>query len=74
MEGDSFLGDTKDLEIKVNHDPDAKTISIIDCGIGLFKADLINNLGAVAKSGTTNFPRSDGRRSRQQPVWVAMVV
>merc|ERR1711920_672232 len=44
-----------DLEIKVEHDADAKTISIIDSGIGMSKADLINNLGTVAKSGTTNF-------------------
>ena len=55
VEDDSFLGDTKDLEIKVKHDPDAKTISIIDSGIGLFMADLINNLGVVEKSGATNF-------------------
>ena len=33
------LGDTKDLEIKVKHDPDANTVSIIDCGIGLLKAE-----------------------------------
>merc|ERR1719207_133481 len=55
VQDESFLGDTKDLEVKVEHDPDAKTISIIDTGVGMTKADLINNLGTVAKSGTTNF-------------------
>jgi len=55
VQDDSYLGDTRDLEIKVEHDPDAKTLSIIDSGIGMSKADLINNLGTVAKSGTTNF-------------------
>jgi len=55
VQDESFLGDTKDLEIKIEHDPDAKTISIVDTGVGMSKADLINNLGTVAKSGTTNF-------------------
>eukprot|EP00930_Biecheleria_cincta_P098112 TRINITY_DN897_c0_g1_i10.p1 TRINITY_DN897_c0_g1~~TRINITY_DN897_c0_g1_i10.p1 ORF type:complete len:814 (-),score=287.88 TRINITY_DN897_c0_g1_i10:177-2618(-) len=55
VQDESYLGDTKDLEVKIEHDPDAKTISIIDTGIGMSKADLINNLGTVAKSGTTNF-------------------
>merc|ERR1711870_31036 len=55
VQDESFLGDTKDLEVKVEHDPEAKTISIVDTGVGMSKADLINNLGTVAKSGTTNF-------------------
>merc|ERR1712036_60719 len=55
VQDESFLRETKDLEIKIEHDPDAKTISISDTGIGMTKADLINNLGTVAKSGTTNF-------------------
>merc|ERR1712224_1011150 len=42
-------------EVKIEHDAEAKTISIIDTGVGMTKADLINNLGTVAKSGTTNF-------------------
>merc|ERR1712056_93432 len=55
VQDETFLGDTKDLEVKIEHDPEAKTISITDTGIGMSKADLINNLGTVAKSGTTNF-------------------
>merc|ERR1712160_113065 len=55
VQDESFLGDTKDLEVKIEHDADAKTITIIDTGLGMGKADLINNLGTVAKSGTTNF-------------------
>merc|ERR1719217_786889 len=55
VQDEAYLGDVKDLEIKIEHDPEAKTISIIDTGVGMSKADLINNLGTVAKSGTTNF-------------------
>merc|ERR1712066_1149040 len=55
VQDESFLGDVKDLEVKIEHDPEAKTITIIDTGVGMSKADLINNLGTVAKSGTTNF-------------------
>jgi len=52
---ETFLGNTKDLEVKLEFDPEEKTLSIIDTGIGMTKSDLINNLGTVAKSGTTNF-------------------
>lgn len=50
-----LLGETKDLEVKVEYDPDAKTLTIRDTGIGMTKDDLIQNLGTVARSGTTNF-------------------
>merc|ERR1719326_612169 len=52
---DSALGENKDLEIKIKFDKDARTLSIIDTGVGMTKADLVANLGTVAKSGTTNF-------------------
>merc|ERR1719390_168269 len=55
VQDEAYLGDTKDLEVKIEHDADAKTLTLIDTGVGMSKADLINNLGTVAKSGTTNF-------------------
>lgn len=53
-----LLGDTKDLEVKVEYDPEAKTLTIRDTGIGMSKEDLIANLGTVARSGTTNFMKA----------------
>jgi heat shock protein beta len=51
----SILGDNPELAIRVEFDSSAHTISIFDSGIGMTKQDLINNLGTIAKSGTTNF-------------------
>jgi len=55
VQDEEYLGEFKDLEIKVEFDDEAKTLTIEDSGVGMAKADLINNLGTVAKSGTTNF-------------------
>jgi len=49
------LGSNKDLEIQISFDEDLKTLTIRDTGVGMTKADLVANLGTVAKSGTTNF-------------------
>lgn len=49
------LGETKSLEMKISFDEEARTLTITDTGIGMTKQDLIENLGTVAKSGTTQF-------------------
>ena len=45
----------QDLQISIEVDKDAKTISIIDNGIGMDEKELDENLGTIAQSGSLKF-------------------
>ncbi|MEU9130596.1 molecular chaperone HtpG [Kitasatospora sp. NPDC048540] len=50
---DSQLGaDTSDLHITLEADPDARTLTVRDNGIGMSRDDLVELIGTIAKSGT----------------------
>src|SRR6195952_4584940 len=51
----SLLEDAPNLDVRVAFDPEAKTITITDNGIGLSLDEAVANLGTIAKSGTREF-------------------
>mmetsp|Transcript_11882 Transcript_11882/g.14495 ORF Transcript_11882/g.14495 Transcript_11882/m.14495 type:complete len:389 (-) Transcript_11882:387-1553(-) len=51
----TVLDSKKELDIRIQFNSDERTLTITDAGVGMTKADLVANLGTVAKSGTTNF-------------------
>ncbi|MFE6867567.1 molecular chaperone HtpG [Kitasatospora sp. NPDC057692] len=44
--------DTSDLHIALEADPDARTLTVRDNGIGMTRDDLVELIGTIAKSGT----------------------
>lgn len=51
---DLYEGDG-DLRIRIEFDSEAKTLTIDDNGIGMNRQDVIDHLGTIAKSGTSQF-------------------
>ncbi|OUS42947.1 heat shock protein 90C [Ostreococcus tauri] len=45
----------EELRIKIRGDPESKTLTIEDSGIGMSRDDLVSSLGTIARSGTAKF-------------------
>ena len=66
----SLFENDPDLHIQVSFNKEARTITIADNGIGMSKADTIEHLGTIAKSGTKEF---FGKLSGDQQKDAAMI-
>ena len=55
-----IFDDKAELEINVTTDDKAKTLTIEDFGIGMTRAELVENLGTIAHSGSKQFLKALG--------------
>jgi molecular chaperone HtpG len=51
----SLTNDDADLRIQVTWDPEARTVSIRDNGIGMSRDEVVANIGTIASSGTRRY-------------------
>src|SRR3954466_2397468 len=51
----SIVHDDPELRIRVAYDPQARTITVSDNGVGLSRQEVIDHIGTIAKSGTREF-------------------
>ena len=64
----ALLEEDPDLAIRVDVDPEARTITVADNGVGMSRQEVIDNIGTIARSGTREFVRKltgDGARDAQ---------
>ena len=55
LRDDSLYEGEAELKIRVEFDKNLKTITVIDNGIGMSRAEVVEHLGTIAKSGTKQF-------------------
>ena len=51
----ALFEDAQDLVVHIEHDPEARTITVRDNGIGMSRQEVIDHIGTIAKSGTQEF-------------------
>ena len=60
-----IFDDRLELEINITTDDKAKTLTIQDFGLGMTRAELIENLGTIAHSGSKAFQQALGEAARK---------
>jgi molecular chaperone HtpG len=55
LDNEALVGNDRDWKIRISSDKAAGTLTISDNGIGMTRAELVENLGTIAKSGTKAF-------------------
>jgi molecular chaperone HtpG len=55
LSDDALYENDNELKIHVSFDPDARTVTVRDNGIGLSRQEVIDHIGTIAKSGTRQF-------------------
>ncbi|MGZ8152537.1 MAG: molecular chaperone HtpG [Methylovulum sp.] len=58
LSNDSLYEGDSELKIRLEYDKDKRTITIIDNGIGMTRAEVQEHIGTIAKSGTKQFFQS----------------
>jgi molecular chaperone HtpG len=55
LHNEKLFEDDFELAIRVDYDPAARTLTVVDNGVGMSRDEVIANLGTIAKSGTREF-------------------
>jgi len=58
LSDESLYENDSDFKIRVSYDKDARTITVSDNGIGMGRAEVVEQIGTIAKSGTREFFQS----------------
>jgi len=55
LSDDALYEGDSELKLRVSFDKEARTVTIADNGIGMGRAEVVENIGTIAKSGTRQF-------------------
>ncbi|GGH30241.1 chaperone protein HtpG [Alsobacter metallidurans] len=63
LQNDALLGGDTELGVTIACDPEGKTLTVSDNGVGMSHSDLVEALGTIARSGTRAFLEQLGEKA-----------